>query len=774
MKSMLRHTLTGLYSLLFVLGTFLQAGAAPVLDCFVEDIVVQPFSCDGSGTYLVQLDFNFGDQNSDSFQVTGNGHNYGSFAYADLPVTVGPFFGDGLSGYELVVTDAANPDCANFIEFEAQDCSSFCIDFEEFAEGDLFGADSGLSSGDLAFTTMGVPVSVASFTTTGGDVLFNNLTFFQDWFGPLEPLAGTGAWPSNISMSLDFSGLDYPVQALRFGFVQAGPQVNLALNGQDPVIVGSVDDLPAAIAPGVSLTVVPTATGSQYNGYILLEGEISSLLIGGQELGVDNVCLFLEGYLPTCSISNLSLSQTPCNSEGEFYVDLDFDYENVGNFGFEVGGNGNNYGTFDYADLPVQIGPLSGDGSVNYVFKVRDVELNSCQAQESLGAVNCSDQCLQFEDLEAGTVYSENTGYSVGDQIYEEDGVIVSLKGFVEANGVNAFGAVEIQDGLFPGSPISGLAPFFLSAGLEFDFSGLGEQVTAVTFSFAGGSANFGLNGNGIHYLSMGFIELMDLTIPGFDISVNMTTNNSGSVTIVGPVNQLVLGGLTAAVDNICFVTSSCSITDFTAELIEEVSDAGLIEIDFTTNVDPETHFTVTFNGEWIATYQVGDLPVQPIIPCYLTNPNHGGVLEVCLDNAQTCCAEQYIDLLFCADACILSELVLEPQPCTPNGIFYVDIDFNHANTGDLFKVFGNGVVYGEFAYADLPISVGPFVGDGTTIYELAIQDLQFGDCGLVGTVGPVDCNNNNCTITDLSAELIEDTQAGAWFLLDFNYTAPG
>ena len=72
---------------------------------------------------------------SDSFYVSGNGMNYGSFAYGQTFYTIGAFAGDGSSVYELIITDFENNDCSTFIEFGALDCpigDCFIDDIEVF------------------------------------------------------------------------------------------------------------------------------------------------------------------------------------------------------------------------------------------------------------------------------------------------------------------------------------------------------------------------------------------------------------------------------------------------------------------------------------------------------------------------------------------------------------------------------------------------------------------------------------------------------------------
>ena len=115
-------------------------------------------------------------------------------------------------------------------------------------------------------------------------------------------------------------------------------------------------------------------------------------------------CLFLLlstlGFRPLnaqCSLSNLELITSDCDGNF-FFVTLDFDYSGVGNDGFKVQGNGQNYGTFNYDDLPVTIGPLAGNGTTFYEFAVMDLAHPGCSTAAPLGTVSCSSgDCNIFE-----------------------------------------------------------------------------------------------------------------------------------------------------------------------------------------------------------------------------------------------------------------------------------------------------------------------------------------------------------------------------------------
>ncbi len=79
---------------------------------------------------------------------------------------------------------------------------------------------------------------------------------------------------------------------------------------------------------------------------------------------------------------------TPCLC-GQFFAVLSFEFDNVGSGGFDIVGNGNNYGTFGYDHAqPIILGPFPGDGT-NYEFVVRDHFHPDCHDAVEMGEVVC-------------------------------------------------------------------------------------------------------------------------------------------------------------------------------------------------------------------------------------------------------------------------------------------------------------------------------------------------------------------------------------------------
>ena len=109
-----------------------------------------------------------------------------------------------------------------------------------------------------------------------------------------------------------------------------------------------------------------------------------------------------------CQITNLEWSITECDEEDNFFFILDFDFINVGGEGFTVVGNGNNYGTFGYDNVPIQIGPFPTDNTV-YEFLVFDALDVSCFAVVVPGIVDCSVSTNEISHEGIFTIYNNGT-----------------------------------------------------------------------------------------------------------------------------------------------------------------------------------------------------------------------------------------------------------------------------------------------------------------------------------------------------------------------------
>ena len=283
--------------------------------CIIDDLIIEAHECE-NGTFLIDLDFN-SVGTTDSFTVVGNGTNYGTFAYSELYLTLGPLAGDGTTIYEFIIMDVNNPDCTSFTEIGPIDCDN--------------NTDCELSN--LEITIGDCNPNGTYFLTFDFD--YQNTT--NDFF-------------------------DLFVNGTFFGFYEFG-------------------NLP------VSIPSFPPS-GNE-NDYIqICQNDLPTCCTDLE---------FASNCNDECVIDDLVAEVFDCEN-GMFFVDLDFNYEGVAD-SFQLIGNGNYYGTFAYVDLYLSLGPLVGDGTIDYEFIIIDNDNPDCTAEIGLGTVNCNNEC-EIWDLE--------------------------------------------------------------------------------------------------------------------------------------------------------------------------------------------------------------------------------------------------------------------------------------------------------------------------------------------------------------------------------------
>lgn len=157
------------------------------------------------------------------------------------------------------------------------------VDFEGIPLGTQYGGVVGDVDGDLVLTDEGIDVRVRTFT----EGMFSTLGFAEigginDDDFPTTPLS-----LNNIVMEFDFTNLAFAVNKVTFEYSDQGGTENLVVNGVKEELSDFIDA--SAVLNGVSVSVTEFPTKFGVEGVVTLEGAISTIGIGGQEVGIDNV-----------------------------------------------------------------------------------------------------------------------------------------------------------------------------------------------------------------------------------------------------------------------------------------------------------------------------------------------------------------------------------------------------------------------------------------------------------------------------------------------------
>ena len=173
----------------------------------------------------------------------------------------------------VAATPAFAGDCDYFMGFEA---------FNPNAEwggpaGDIPGTHLFNAGGNGGVPVIGLPNSNGSFGTIS--------------IGSSSPGFGSGQALNIININAGFDLLAIGCSSfMSFDFRDAGGTENLLVNGGTPY-VGELSAAPFNIAPGVECTVTSTTNGGVTIGTVKLTGNLETVILGGQEFTIDNVCV---------------------------------------------------------------------------------------------------------------------------------------------------------------------------------------------------------------------------------------------------------------------------------------------------------------------------------------------------------------------------------------------------------------------------------------------------------------------------------------------------
>jgi hypothetical protein len=165
-----------------------------------------------------------------------------------------------------------------------------CITFEPpLALGTTYGAPVGQPSGALAFTSSGIPVRVYNFRMINGLPAFNRAYIDN---APFPFSSGQSIRTNNINLLFDLTRLPFSAKRVKLVFLDLGGYENLSVNGS-PIHVGELTAAPAVLGGAtvsVSSAPLPPPLGGK-SGTVIIKGALRSLMIGGQELWLDQVCV---------------------------------------------------------------------------------------------------------------------------------------------------------------------------------------------------------------------------------------------------------------------------------------------------------------------------------------------------------------------------------------------------------------------------------------------------------------------------------------------------
>jgi hypothetical protein len=648
----------------------------PPPPCGLQELIVDANDCDPNGVFGVNIDIEYDGLPSDTLKLFTNG-NYQLYTALEFPVTLGPFTAP-IDELVFEVAAFTNPDCSLTQVLPAQDCGLDCTlesvaleDYPECLPGDDFYTINVLVEGAQVGDTLTISAQQTNYTET---VVYNGQQLI----------------------------LDLPVAAEQFEVLQ-------------------ICD--------------PTANAECC-----------------KELSYDFYC-------PDCLFENLAIEYLPCDGDSLFSFELDFDaLGNLPSASFNVETSNGFLGTYAYTDLPVTVGPVLGYGEPVTVWAY-DTEGN-CGASQTIITPDCLDGCVlgDVNLLIPAAGCNDDGTYNIpmtienaqnGDQLK-----ITSLAtGFSQILTYGEPFNFNLQLSDWP-------APGFGSDSLSICFTNQPDCCTYVAFEVPCDPVGCGLSAqvevidcqpNGV--LTFAVTTTSNTPNPGPFVMINIGDFQYGLVGVnttveVGPVinpgvDELIVfveqWGNQSANSVICEVgvpvdvsncNPDCDMPAF--EVFPEGCNGNFGS--YTAFVDLDE---AALNGAPVDIYVNGDLQVSEYtggglsLDIWAINPGDvQDVVSVCFSDNPECCISKGIDALpcYCTD---IIDIVAEATPCD-EGSYYVTLDLVTVDFGDAFGLEVNNEFYGSYFFDELPVTIGPFVGDGLPLSLFAYPTQ--GNCEAAGT----------------------------------------
>ena len=651
-------------------------------ECDLSELVITKLECNANNQFNVKINFDHVNT-SGLFTVQGNGNQYGTFSYANLPIILGPFNGNSSGDYEFVVKDAENPNC----NIDGFITGPYC---ENNNECHLYDVAYNLSDCDNN-GKFSIYLSLSYQNTSDSFKLYIENEYH-----------GTFAY---TDMPVQINGLNGNGQVLHYWFKDAA------------------------------------------NPDCKVLKEITSPNCNGQN---------------ECNLSNLNILKLECNNDGQFNVKINFDHENT-SLHFTVQGNGQSYGTFSYADLPIIIGPFNGNINTSYEFVIKDLDQPGCKISGFITGPYCNNGECQITSVAYETSNCDDAGnFKVYFNLqYQNASDSFNVYQANNELGTFAYADLPISFGPFPGNGET-LVFFFkdfenpncakakevhtpdCSNSEECDLSELsilklecnndGQFNVKINFAHENTGTHFTVKGNGQNY---GTFSYNDLPV------------------IVGPLN----GNVNMVYEFIVRDTENeaCFIEDTIHGPYCDQENCHVFDISYNLgNCNPEGYYKIYLNFQHENTsnqfklyvdnvfkgiYTYASLPIE--VGPFLGNGEAHTYLIKDAENGD-CKTTRAINGPQCIEQneCEIGEVEATVSNCDEEGNFYVELNFDYTGVSDSFKVQGNGVNYGFFAYTDVPVVLGPFDGASENSYEFGVKDRQNPDCKAGTSITPPYCEN--------------------------------
>lgn len=510
----------------------------------------------------------------------------------------------------------------------------------------------------------------------------------------------------------------------------------------------------------------------------------------------DTIIFFLAlGTLTTvahgqCLINNLSITKLPCDQLGAFFVDIDFDHSGSGTT-FRISGNGNNYGIFNYSQLPLRLGPFDGNCTTIYEFAVRDTQNPNCLAFKGLGKVCCNENCSL--KISSATAESCNgSSYKLHLELEHNQSQESTLILYNNGTVYNHFtyGDLPLNIDAFPSSGIELFNQIVICASDNnsccdtirllnpcicgiYDTRGRiincdedsGTFSVRLNFKHNLTSDSFLLGGNNTNY---GRYAYADLPVTLSNLLIDDAKEYE--FLIVDKNDAFCFGSYDLGIVDSC--RFDCSINALISENISCADSSFYLTIDITSNnagleglIINTGILSDTFDatsGKFVFGPLVADC--ETLYSINIQDKELGECAFLFQLSEPVCCP---------SDSCIFYNPAIT-ENCENNDLIGFEVYFDFSGSlSDSFSISINGQSLGIFGYDEIPVTVNAF-GFGLPDAEITISDTEDSNCAFnffyqFECFSPVICSINNI---EIQPEACEGDQI--YLRLSFDHEASG
>ncbi len=379
--------------------------------CTLSDLTLEVSDCNESDLVDMTIDFNFTGEGDQGFTILGNGTNYGNFEYSSLPVTLMGLEGNCETEYEFIIRDTQDPTCSIFTEYGLICCDESCsltIDSLVTSEciDDVYSISlytstnwdienitvsiNGINSLEIPYTSDPIIVDDIPSDFIGNNVITICSSIDHTCCASYTFLNPCECTISNITADIiDCELVDSSYYAI-IDFDHAATNDSFQMGYSDAgnnnfLGVFAYTDLPVTAGPIFM---------SENEREILIVDSNNFFCFAPAFLGIVDDCNI------ECQIYNVFAESYECE-DGQYYIDVEFDTEDIEGSTFDVLVDDVNYGSFTYGENFYSVGPINQNCDAPPLVVIEDSEITFCKDFFNFDEPICCGIACEFNEFEA-------------------------------------------------------------------------------------------------------------------------------------------------------------------------------------------------------------------------------------------------------------------------------------------------------------------------------------------------------------------------------------